>query len=496
MASSSPSAWCSPGGLPGDLDGLGGAADGGQRLGPGDGGQHPQAGRGQVEVVQQRERRPGAPGQGQHLGLAGPELLARFLGTHPVPGLPADGHGRVRAQAAARQVAAPDRGDPHHVVVPLGPVGGRSEHDLGLVERPEVVERLAEDQAGGRRRPRCQRGPGQLGGMLEVVGVAGELRRPEQQVGIAPAGGLQPPRGDAGRVVAAAGAPGLDRLGLAQQDRPAPQGGEPGPQHLTVHGVGQPYRLPPTVGAHGDEALALQLLQHRETRARFQLAQAERLGQRELVEDAVGGGVEVGEPQLDQLPQPVGGGERPVEVPHPVPADQRTPGPGPEHQLAQRHHVAPAGVPQLGRGGGVERAFERHVEQGVHSQLVQVAQVDAHCPLVPPPADHGLGHRLARQHGGDTEQGPGGEQPVDQPERPVVDAVGVVEHQHGERRCGHGVARPETAQDVHGQQVDDRSEGDLAGRGVGRRPQGPAPGRGRQVGALSPRRVLPTPECP
>ena len=197
-----------------------------------------------------------------------------------------------------------------------------------------------------------------------------------------------------------------------------------------MEGVGQAHRLPPAVRAHGDEALALQLLQHREAGAGLQLAEAERLAQGELVQHRVGHRLQLRQAQLDQLPQAVGGGQRPVEVPHAVPPDQRPPGAGAEDQLAQRQHVAPAGVPQLSRGGRVERAFEGHVQQRVHAQLVQVTEVDPDGALVAPPADHGLGHRLAGDHGGDAEERAGGEQAVDEPERPVVDPVGVVEQQH------------------------------------------------------------------
>lgn len=72
--------------------------------------------------------------------------------------------------------------------------------------------------------------------------------------GVGGAGGGQPPGGDAQQVAAAAGAAGLDACGLVQQQGPAAQDRETGPQHLAVQRMRQGHGGAPPVLGNADQS--------------------------------------------------------------------------------------------------------------------------------------------------------------------------------------------------------------------------------------------------
>ena len=134
------------------------------------------------------------------------------------------------------------------------------------------------------------------------------------------------------------------------------------------------------------------------------------------------------EPRLDQLPQPVGARSGPSRYHTP---SRRTSSPAARapRTSSRRASMLPRPAchswpPRPRRAGLRARCAATCPRPAGPARRGRPGR-----PLVPPPADHGLGHRLAGDHGGDAEQRLGGQQPVDQPERPVVEPVGVVEQQ-------------------------------------------------------------------
>ena len=159
-------------------------------------------------------------------------------------------------------------------------------------------------------------------------------------------------------------------------------------------------------------------------------------------------------------------------------------------------HVAVARPPQLRRGGAVERPLEHDMEQGVDRDGVELAEVDAGRPLLAPPLGHRFGRRLAAVDRRHTEHPAVGEQVVDHDERRSVDAVGVVEQQHGwsggaarrRQRLERGVEQPRPSdgsaavafvpvrQRLRREQVGDSRQGHDTGGPVRRGPEHVAPG--------------------
>ena len=99
--------------------------------------------------------------------------------------------------------------------------------------------------------PADQRRPRQPLDLGEVVAVAGQAGGPHEEAGVGRAGGLQPGRRHPDRVLPPAGAVGVDAVGVLQQEAPALQHRQAGPQDLAVEGVGQGDLLAAALGAHG-----------------------------------------------------------------------------------------------------------------------------------------------------------------------------------------------------------------------------------------------------
>ncbi len=205
-----------------------------------------------------------------------------------------------------------------------------------------------------------------------------------------------------------------------------------------MHGVGQAHRLAPAVGMDRDEAVTFQRFERRESEAGFKLAEPDRLAERQRLERGPSRVIQRADASPDQLVHPSRGADPPVELPQAVLADESPTGQRAKHQLAQRERVPVAGIPELRGRTRFERSFQDDVQQRIHAEWVELAQLEAHRPFVAPPARHGLRRALAGDDGGDSKHRAEREQVVDDGQRGCVEAMSIVDHQD-RHACRGGV---------------------------------------------------------
>ena len=260
--------------------------------------------------------------------------------------------------------------------------------------------------------------------------------------------------------------------------------------------------LPPSVRAGRDQAAAVELLQLIEPELRLQVAEPDRLAQREQFEDRSTrrasvrrGAARAGRPACGRL-------ERPVEAPHAVSLGER-----PVVRAPSTSSWRISRLPWLVRhspsdarpSSGPSSTTWSSVSTPTASSAPRSTRIGT---VGAPPLSHGVRHLVVAVHGGDDEQRIVGQQVVDDGERRPVDAVRVVDEQHRSARFGarrlqhaaHGVEHPSppdgagfvpgapVLQRVGGQEVGDGGQRRRAVGAVGRCTEHPPAGVGGERG--------------
>ncbi len=171
-------------------------------------------------------------------------------------------------------------------------------------------------------------------GETEVVPAAGDPGGGQQQVRI-PAAGVEPPRGDAEGVVAAPGTGRFDGLGQKAGELPRPQRRRLGPNDVTVDRVAQPHLEPAAARAADEQPVALEVVRHRRAAEGHQFGGAQRLTEGEHLQEVAFVARHFPEPGLDELREPAGRLQPPVESPDPEVVAQRSILEGAEDEFAQ-----------------------------------------------------------------------------------------------------------------------------------------------------------------
>jgi len=346
---------------------------------------------------------------------------------------PQDRFGVVAAAQAPEEVVGP--GHREHRPVAAGP-GERldpGQDPLRLVAPAKQVERQPQ-QMRSTMPPRgllgaLERGLGEAAGHLGVAAEQCAPRPLDQRDGIRLLPAVEPPRGQAHRVVPAAHA---GRLGGVRQplQQPAPHGvGHGGAGHLGVDRVHRAELAAAAVDDQFDETGAHQLVHELEGPLTFQPVDTDRFAQGDGVEQLAGVRAEAVQPLLDQLGEPRGRGDRSEEEPGGSHQTQRARVAQAGHELAQVEQVAAADPGQRGRRDAVHAPVEHSAQQFGDRRVRQRCQVDAGDELVAPEHRDRLRHRLPGAQGQHRPDPSGHEQLQHQRRRGVVQGVHVVDRQ-------------------------------------------------------------------
>ena len=248
-------------------------------------------------------------------------------------------------------------------------VGGELRHlpeDLvGVLERPGVEQRVAEQHAGldaGLAVEHLARQPGRAD---DVVGRGGEAGADEQLVEVGGQARVEPPQRalqplGLRQVVGA-----LDPGHVVAQHHAGPQRRYREADGLAVQRVAEGREQATGALGHAQHAALLEVGEQRERHEVLELLQLDRLAQCQHVEHGSGLDDHRVEAGLDQLAQPGGTRQLALEAPQPLVEAQRAGVDRAAGELAQEERVAGAAVAQGVERDGVDRATEREVQQRV-----------------------------------------------------------------------------------------------------------------------------------
>ncbi len=306
----------------------------------------------------------------------------------------------------------------------------RRQQPLGVLEAAELVERLAEQHTGLGGRPGRVRRGGQALDAHEVVVDSRHACRPDEERRVRRPRGVEAGEGDADRVVATAGAVGIDASGEVQQQSAPRQHRHPVAQDLAVLRVRHRHDLAAAVGADRQQPGPIERFQLVVPDGVLEHRQADRLPHRNAVQGVEHRRRQRSEAGRHDLAQPRRGDERASESPHAVLHEQVATVERAEHQLADVQRVAAAGLPEVVDRRALDRTTEHQVQQRVDAVAMEVAEIDpAHAGPLPDGVETGR-ERLAVAHRPDEEQQVGVEQLPDERRRRGVEQVHVVDEEH------------------------------------------------------------------
>ena len=280
-----------------------------------------------------------------------------------------------------------------------------------------------------------------------VAGVGGRLQEADGQRRIAPdqrqagraeqplvgdvAARAEAPQRDLHRILASAGAVGLDDVGQLLLDATQAQRREPGPQDLAVERVGQAHGGAPARRDDRDEPGRFQPLQRRRAVASLQVVDTEALADGQQFEHLQPGRIDVGQGLGDELLERGRRRQRRGQAPAVVAGDEHAALAGAAHELGQHLQVAAGQAGQLVARRRRHRPVERPLEQRTELVVRQRRHVESDQVTVAVQAGQ-VGRRAratARADGPDQEHVAGDQERHEHGHRSLVDQVEVVDEQ-------------------------------------------------------------------